>query len=104
MGSELTQICFGKHQIQLHFIDSAGATTASAFIEGRWRLDSYESADKRQEQDAVLFKLLCDKVKTAEARPPDQVILVFESGAKLVLIDSSDRAESFQLQPGDIVV
>ena len=104
LGSELTHISFGAHQIQLHFIDNSGKPCASAFIEGHWELDSYQSADARQEQDAVLFKLLGDRVEAAKAKPPDRVVLYFLSGATLVLIDSSERFESFQLQPAGIVV
>jgi hypothetical protein len=102
--AEVTQICFGAYQLQIHCTSEAGGA-ASMYIPGQWRLsDAIHEAGVRGAGDSELLNLLGEVVIAAEAKPPKEIAFLLGSGRELVLIDSSEDFESFQLQPGYIVV
>jgi hypothetical protein len=104
-GAELIQVCLGEHQVQFHF-HPAG----SIYVDGRWELLDVagEQIDRRcdepQRPPYQLHRLLGQSVAGSEVSAPDSFLLRFGSGDGLRIYDSSPHYESFQIQPGNIIV
>ena len=105
-GLEVIQVALGAHQIQLALHPSGNIS-----IEGRLELFSPDGllAESGTPEDIAssstcLQSLVGASIDSASPEPPKSVVFGFSSGHRLRLIDDSDRYESFQLNPGGIVV
>jgi hypothetical protein len=104
-GAELIQVCLGLHQLQFHF-HPAG----SIYVQGEWELWDADGARVDGRQDGPdrppyqLHRLLGCRVAGSEVSAPDWFALRFEGGAVLRVFDDSPRFESFEIQPGGIIV
>jgi hypothetical protein len=104
-GAELIQVCLSQHQVQVHF-----SPAGSIFVDGRWelldgtgeRID--QSHDERDRPPYQLHALLNQRVVASEVSPPAWFSLRFERGQLLRVFDDSQQFESFQIQPGGIIV
>ena len=105
IGAEVIQVCLGVYQVQLHFHPAA-----SLSIEGGWELRDAAGAriDRRHEgaerPPYQLHRLLGRGVKRVVISAPDWIELHFDGGYTLRVLDDSSDYESFQIQPGDIIV
>ncbi len=104
-GVECTQVCLGLHQVQIHF-----AKAVSISIEGRWELcDSDgeildQSKNLKQQECMRLHVIVGRTVVETRIAAPKSITIVFDNGLVLEVFDSSHEFESFQIQPGDIIV
>lgn len=103
--AELIQVCLGQHQVQLHFHPAGDIS-----IEGSWELldgsgrcidRNYDTPDRPAFQ---LHRLLGRKVIESEVSAPTWMSLKFDGGDVLRVFDDSECYESFQIQPGDVIV
>ncbi|WP_425616884.1 hypothetical protein NA78x_000545 [Anatilimnocola sp. NA78] len=107
IGCELTQVCFGCHQIQLHF-----HPTASISIEGKWelrdiagkRIDGESKAGEGMDSASHLVRLLGQRVAGVVISAPQSIAIRLGDEAVLHLFDNQPAHESFQIQPGNIIV
>jgi hypothetical protein len=104
-GAGLTQVCLGQHQVQFHF-----HPVGSIFVEGYWEFlgptgeqidHSYEEPERPPYQ---LHRLLSRAVVGSEVSAPEWFALRFSGGEVLKIFDDSPMYESFQIQPGNIIV
>ncbi|MDB5338641.1 MAG: hypothetical protein JWN70_4260 [Planctomycetaceae bacterium] len=104
-GAELTQVCLGLYQLQFHF-HPAGSIS----VEGGWELlDAVNTRlDGRHDGPArppyQLHRLLGHRVAGTEVSAPDWFALRFEDGLVLRVFDDSPQYESFQIEPGGIII
>ena len=103
----LIQVCIGPWDVQFHF-HPAGAI----FVQGSWEfrdergvvLDRSSDVTAAERGPFQLHRLLGHRVVATEISAPLWLSLRFAGGEELRIIDDSDRFESFQIQPGDVVV
>ena len=109
MGARLDQIGLGLHHLQFHF-----DPTCSICVEGEWELIGSDGVtidrslnENQKPSDRKEYRLhYClgrVVVKTA-VEPPKSISLTFEEGFVLRIIDNSTHYESFQIEPGGIIV
>lgn len=105
-GSQLTQLCLGSFQIQLHF-----SPIGSISIEGSWELTDATgqlldraSSDETSHPPQQLHHLLGHRVTGSQVAAPHWFSLEFDGGETLRIFDDSTEFESFSIQPGDIFV
>lgn len=105
-GAEVIQVCLGLHEVQFHF-HPAG----SVHVQGGWELVGAEGGridhghDRPEQRPPYqIHRLLGRRVAGTEVSPPAWISLRFDDGAVLRIFDDSREHESFQIQPGDIVV
>jgi hypothetical protein len=104
-GAELIQVCLGLYQLQFHF-HPAG----SIAVEGGWELLDATGARLDGRQDGPdrppyqLHRLLGRRVAGSEVSAPAWFALRFEGGEVLRVFDDSSQYESFQIEPGGIIV
>lgn len=104
-GAELVQVCLGLYQLQFHFHPDGCISVQSgwelryatgAFIDGH-----REGSDRPPYQ---LHRLLGRQVVGFEVSPPDWFALRFAGDDVLRVFDDSSQYESFQIEPGSIIV
>ena len=94
-GAEIVQLCVGEHQIILNFHPSGYIS-----MEGHWELrDSSEhildSAQEHSQRDSYRLHVILNRPITAHIlNPPDSFALIFDTGHKLTIYDSSEHYES----------
>jgi hypothetical protein len=104
-GAELIQVCLGVHQIQFHLHPKG-----SIFVENGWELldPRGECIDRNfgnsERPPYQLRRLLARRVINSEVSAPRRFALRFESGEVLRIFDDSEKYESFEIQPGGIIV
>ena len=104
-GAELIQVCLGQSEVQFHF-----HPVGSISVEGTWEL--HDSAggliDRRHEgpnrPPYQLHQLLGQPVVGSEVSAPEWFALRFANGYVLYVVDDSPQYESFQIEPGGIIV
>ena len=104
IGTELSMVCVGQFQAILHFHPKG-----SISVEGKYELMSgsgslLESGRPDEFRTKELLNLLGAEVKGVTLQPPDSFVLQFSTGHSLRFIDDSHQYESFQIQPGDIII
>jgi len=104
-GAELTQVCLGLYQVQFLFHPVGTICVAGAWElldAGGARLDGrHDGPDRRPFQ---LHRLLGRRVAGFEVAAPDWLALRFEGGEVLRVFDDDPQYESFQIEPGGIIV
>lgn len=104
-GAELVQVCLGLYGVQFHF-----HPVGSVHVQGDWELvdaagGRIDHGHYRPERPPYrLHRLLGRRVAGSEVSSPGWISLRFEGGEVLRIFDDSREHESFQIQPGDIVV
>lgn len=104
-GAELIQVSVGQHQIGFAFHPSA-----SISVGGYWELTdpAGKILDRRLEEPDrppyQLHRLLGRHVLDSTVSAPNSFALTFEGGEVLRIFDDSKQYESFEIQPGDIIV
>lgn len=104
-GAELVQVCLSLHQVQFHFHPDV-----SIHVQGGWELIDAAGGridhghDRPERPPYRIHWLLGRRVVGTEVSPPGRISLRFEGGEALRIFDDSREYESFQIQPGDIVV
>jgi|APSaa5957512576_1039674.scaffolds.fasta_scaffold225922_1 hypothetical protein len=103
----LEMVSLGQYQITLHFNSEASIT-----IEGAWELadknatiiDQSLNRDQQpsERESYKIHACIGQRVIKATAEPPRSILLNFENGYSLRIIDDSEQYESFHIQPGDI--
>jgi hypothetical protein len=104
-GAELIQVCLGLYQLQFHFHPGG-----SISVEGEWellgtagvRIDGWHDGPDRPPYQ--LHRLLGRKVSGSEVSPPEWFAIHFASGDVLRVFGRSTQHESFQIEPGGIIV
>jgi hypothetical protein len=105
IDATLEQICIGQYQIQFQF-----DPVVSISVEGDWRLlgPAGDVVDQNLENGGReayrVHQLLGKRVVRAVVDPPRSLTLYFDSGHELWVFDSSERFESFSIEPGNIFV
>ncbi len=103
--AELIQVCLGLRQLQFHF-HPAGSIS----VEGAWELQDAAgvvidgSRDVPDRPPYQLHRLLGHRVVRYEVSAPKWFALWFEGGEVLRVFDDSPLYESFQIEPGGIIV
>ncbi len=104
-GATLIQVGVGQYQLQFHF-----DPTATLSVESQWSLvdaNGHEIDRQMEHADRDCYRLhllLGTEVTTAEAHPPDSISLRFSNGYTLRVFDDGPQYESFQIEPGGIIV
>ncbi len=104
-GAILLQISLGEHQVQFNFQPYAHIS-----VEGLWEIrDSKDSLIDRAEphgnREAYRIHVLLGRaVQAIRVNAPQSFVLEFDGGYRLEVFDSSKEHESFEIQPGNIVV
>jgi hypothetical protein len=107
LDATLVQVCIGPWDVQFHF-HPAG----SIFVQGGWELRDHRGVivDRSSEVQAaerepfLVHRLLGLRVASTEVSAPPWLALRFDGGQELRIFDDSDQFESFQIQPGSIIV
>jgi hypothetical protein len=108
MGATLVQVCLGQYEIQFNFQRNGGISSISC--EGEWRIvdaggNVIDYAKENSEREAYRVQvLLGQEVVETVIDAPHSFSLRFRAGHTLQVFDSSDRYESFSIQPGDVFV
>jgi hypothetical protein len=102
-GAEVTQLCFGAAQLQIHFANQSSIAVESDMVlvnpEGEVRVEDYSQAA------SLLCGLLGDQVLAATRREDGGLLIRFHGGIALHLLNDSAQFESFQvLLAGQIYV
>ena len=107
LGANLQRVDLGLHVITFHFaMEPVGRLT----VEGDWELVAPDGSvlDRRQEpaeRDCHrLHRIIGRDVVRYEVAAPLSFSFTFDSGHVLRVYDRSSQYESFQLEPGGIVV
>ncbi len=103
-GKELTQICIGAHQFQLHFSDGR-TEDARVCVECAWKLQPNEcqildftgETPDRVEQASWLTRLIGQSVAAAEVLPPGTLRLRFSNDWFIDIIDDTPNYEAYQI-------
>ena len=101
-GSEITQIAIDEHQIILHFHPSGYIA-----VEGHWELhdEAGQILDSAQDHSVREFYrlhvILSRPITSHVIHPPDSFALLFDTGHRLTIYDSSDYYESCTIQLPD---
>lgn len=104
-GAELIQVCLGQYQVAFHFHPQG-----HIYVQGPWELFDASgqcidrSREDRDHHPYWLHRLLGRSVVGRELSPPRSFSLRFDGGELLRIFDDSQQYESFQIQPGDIIV
>jgi hypothetical protein len=104
-GATLIQLAIGEFQIQFHF-----EPETQIAVEGRWELRDrsghvIDLAQSNADRDVYrIHQLLGRRVVGSQVNPPESFTLEFDNGDRLQVFDSSDRFESFSIQPGGVIV
>jgi hypothetical protein len=113
VGASLVSVCLGEFNVVFRFQSQASSWPSagpSLTVEGSWEL---RDRDGRQvdrslpndEREAYrVHGLLGRPVERFVVNAPDSIVLVFDGGQELQVYDDSADFESFQIQPGDIIV
>ncbi len=105
-GATLTQICLGSFQVQFNL----DQPVLQVFAEGTWEVrgPSGELVDKNMEQkEREAFRihpLIGSRFVGYTVNSPKSLTLRFDNGWSLILVDDSEKYESFTISPGDIIV
>jgi len=96
VGEELLQLCFGAHQLQIHFANRIQVMVESeCVLQGMSpdpiRIDNYSSAA------SSLCRLLSAKVLSASRADDGGLLLRFANGAELHVLNDTQENESFQI-------
>jgi hypothetical protein len=103
--AELIQICLGQYQLQFHF-----HPTGYISVEGGWELRDVTAAvidhgyDVPDRPPYQLHRLLHKRVLQTKVFAPEWFELQFDGGYVLRVFDDSQQYESFQIEPGGIIV
>jgi hypothetical protein len=102
--STVIQLCFGLHQLQIHF-DNA----CQIIIEGACELQQSGQPALRIEDFVSSGSALCgvigERTRSATRTESGGLLLMFEDGAKLECLRDTDAFEAFQIvMGGDIFV
>jgi Family of unknown function (DUF6188) len=96
LDTKVVQLCFGVHQIQIHFDHSCSVFVESAIVfcgvGGDVRVDDYASAA------SLLCRLLGDRVIAATRDDQGGLIVRFAGGTTLRVLNDSATFESFQVR------
>jgi len=97
IGQELTQICLGRWDVQLHFASGASISVQGeiGYLDGRGTQDRLDFA--RAPYPPVRFHdLLQLKVLSLEAQP-ERLTLIFEDGGRLSVASEDEQYECGQI-------
>jgi hypothetical protein len=96
VGAIVTQVCFGMHQLQIHFDENRGVFVESPVVfsgsEGDVPIDDYAMAA------SLLCRLLDDRVIDATRDNQGGLILHFGGGIALHVLNDGPNVESFQVR------
>jgi hypothetical protein len=103
VGTSVNQICFGMHQLQIHFDERSGMFVESSVvfsgIEGDIPIDDYAIGA------SLLCRLLGGRVIEATRDSQGGLILRFDGGNALHVLNDGPNFESFQVRlPGQFYV
>jgi hypothetical protein len=103
VGTSVNQICFGMHQLQIHFDERSGVFVESPVvfsgIEGDIPIDDYAI------DASLLCRLLGGRVIEATRDSQGGLILRFDGGNALHVLNDGPNFESFQVRlPGQFYV
>jgi hypothetical protein len=105
VGTTLEQIAIGRYQIIFRFHPDGSIDS-----EGKWLLlgpdgSVVDQSEEPGERDAYRVHVcLGQRVATATPEPPDAIAITFETGYVLRFVDDSEHYESFNIQPGGVIV
>jgi hypothetical protein len=105
-GKELLQICVGKYQMIFNFEDSISVSIESKFIL-KLSHDYYERWESSSKDIPIrTFELLNHKIVDVFIPNEMTLQLIFENGDEMMIYDSKDNYESFQVthKAGCIIV
>ncbi|MEX2091460.1 MAG: hypothetical protein WD971_02225 [Pirellulales bacterium] len=91
----------------IHFVFGHAGTIS---VGGRWELYDVSGAlvdSAREHSDRECYRvhvILNEDVTDCSIDPPDSFSLTFSNGHRLFVYDDTPQYESFQIQPGNIIV
>jgi hypothetical protein len=95
-GAELTQLCLGVNQVQFHFANQTSIDVESAMIVrgpgGETRVQDYAQAA------SLLASMLGARLLVTTRQDDGGVLLLFDSGREIRVLNDSAQFESFQLR------
>ena len=105
IGLCVQQVALGKHQLQIKLSDSGSIHVdssvelydASGNLLESWRSDVHL-------ESTALVSLLGREIVATAVHPPRRLDIVFDGGLTMRLIESQNSFESFQIEPGGIIV
>ena len=101
VGAVLLQICIGFHEVVLRFDRDVQLT-----FEGNVRVSAgaeFETFERPPDAGAALVAALQQRVSSASGLKDGTLSLEFDT-VSLVVLDSEERYESYQIQHGDEVI
>lgn len=97
IGQRLIQVCFGEHQIQLHFDERCSILSdVDINVLTPKGLSLWGSDSRRQ-----LPELIGHRVQSSAFVDDKIFVMKFDSGVRISLRDDSDEYESFQITMDD---
>lgn len=100
LGRQLLSLTFAVNLIGLAFDEGVNVTVLGS-VAYRHSLQSTVSIDSPPVTRTTLVRLVGDVVVASEARSRRELILRFERGGSVTLLDDSDEYESYVINEGD---
>ncbi len=99
IGAHLIQLCFGENEFQIHLDSDAKIVVESRVTmrsgpSGETRIDDYAQAA------SVICSLLGTQIQFATRTDDGGLLLRFDSGTELRVLNSNTEYESFQVHLG----
>ena len=102
-GRVLEQVCFGQFQVQLRFDERV-----TIAVEGAMGVSADGAAETTAEDPRnagmALIALLGRTISQVRLPDAKNLVIEFDDGATVRVIDSEERYESFQVHVGDCVI
>ncbi len=107
VGAELDQLAVCRYQIDFIFFPKC-----SVCCRGKWEahgpagelIDQSIEGGPSARSEYRVHKLLGKTVTRTQGDPPDSFSLFFEDGSILTVFDDSAQYESFEIEPGNIII
>ncbi|QDU26810.1 hypothetical protein ETAA8_18930 [Anatilimnocola aggregata] len=107
IGGELSQVCIGTYQFQFHF-----TPTGTISVTARWDLRSEtgqlvdtHSGEFDPDRGPFHFqRIIGQRVVAITIAAPQSLTIRFANGLGLTVFDDNPHFESFQIDPGNIIV
>jgi hypothetical protein len=100
-GKECIQICFGLHQVDIHFHEDVSVAIRAAFRHQQAGPEPPSAGSALPFSAVGLLRLLGTKVEKVVGADTGTLTLSFSNGDVLEILDSEKAYESYEIRRGD---
>jgi Family of unknown function (DUF6188) len=104
VGRTLEQVCFTENQVTLHFDCVVDITVESAFVHGDRKSESSHPVIRMPVHESGLMRLLGSSIIESSGNQDGTLMLAFDNGDLVKILDDAPNYESYQIRIGDRVI